>query len=259
MNNTPPCILHIIDTTGPGGAETVFTQLASVTATSGYRSIALIRGKGWVHSELVRLGLDVRIIDCKGSMNFKFLNKLIQLIRNERVSIIQSHLLGSNVYASLAGILTRTPVVSTFHGFVDLSKSERFASLKFLLIKLGSKKVVAVTSQLQHMLASLIKFKKNQLIVISNGIDTDLFIPDSQPKAIENEIVLGCLGNVREAKNYPLAIRVVQKLILNGHNARLEIAGDCQNKLAEKCKVLASELGISDKINLVLLMMPLIF
>lgn len=245
--NEKPAILHIIDTTGPGGAETVFIQLAAETQKKGYKTIALIRGNGWVKSELERLAIDVRVIDCKGSMNVKFLRSLIALIRSENVLVIQSHLLGSNVYASLAGLLCRVPVISTFHGFVDVSKSERFAYLKFLIIKLGSKKVVAVTSQLQEMLAQVASFAKAQLVVISNGVDTDLFRPDVSEHISQNKIILGCLGNVRQAKNYPLAIRVMQKLVTSGYDVELNIAGDCNNKLAEECKSLALKLGV-DKI-----------
>lgn len=245
--NEKPAILHIIDTTGPGGAETVFIQLAVETQKKGYKTIALIRGNGWVKSELERLAVDVRVIDCKGSMNVKFLRSLITLIRAEKISVIQSHLLGSNVYASLAGLLCKVPVISTFHGFVDVSKTERFAYLKFLIIKLGSKKVVAVTSQLQDMLAQVASFSKQQLVVISNGVDTDLFRPATIENITQNKIVLGCLGNVRQAKNYPLAIRVMQKLMKNGYDVELNIAGDCNNKLAEECKNLALKLGV-DKI-----------
>ena len=45
-------ILHIIDTTGPGGAESMFITLADKTRNHGYQSIGVIRGKGWVHDEL---------------------------------------------------------------------------------------------------------------------------------------------------------------------------------------------------------------
>ena len=41
-------ILHCIDTTGPGGAETVFSDLATRLPAEKYRSLAVIRGKGWV-------------------------------------------------------------------------------------------------------------------------------------------------------------------------------------------------------------------
>ena len=50
-------ILHIIDTTGPGGAETVFIDLATRFPKEKYRSVVVIRGKGWVYDELCRRGV----------------------------------------------------------------------------------------------------------------------------------------------------------------------------------------------------------
>jgi glycosyltransferase involved in cell wall biosynthesis len=239
-------ILHVIDTTGPGGAETVFTQLAYETQKRGWRSIALIRGKGWVASELERLGIQTIFKDCKGSLNISFLKALIHIVKTEKVDLIQSHLLGSNVYASIAGLITRKPVISTFHGFVDISNKERFRLAKFLLIKMGASKTVAVTDQIAEMLIQDTPLSKANVQVIANGVDTDFFVPKDGYQIKKDVFVLGCLGNVRKAKNYPLAIKVLRKLKDQGHAVKLSIAGDDTNQLAKDCKQLAMDLGVSE-------------
>ncbi len=247
MNNQKT-ILHIIDTTGPGGAETIFTQLANESNKKGFRTLALIRGSGWVMDELERLNIEYIVRDCKGSFNIKFLFFLINLLRKEKINVVQAHLLGSCVYASLAGWITRTPVISTFHGFVDISKNERFALVKFLSIRFGSKKVVAVTEQLFQRLSEISYLKSNQLMVIPNGVDTDKFPPMAQ--SVESEqFHIGCLGNVRRAKNYPLAINVLSDLVnLKQQNCVLHIAGDDTNQLAKECKQLVAELGLESRV-----------
>lgn len=242
-------ILHIIDTTGPGGAETIFTQLAADSKKKGFRSLALIRGSGWVQTELQRLGIETIVKDCKGSLNVGFLKFLIQLLVREKVDIVQSHLLGSNVYASLAGFLTLTPVISTFHGFVDISSKEKFSALKFLSIRLGSKKVIAVTDQIKQMLIGIRWLNSKKIITIANGVDTDLFSVKKSYFPVDNGVFrIGCLGNVRRAKNYPLALAVLKALRENGWSVELHVAGDDTNALAEECKALASQLGVSDHV-----------
>ncbi|PTB92107.1 glycosyltransferase family 1 protein, partial [Marinobacter sp. Z-F4-2] len=89
-----PTVLHVIDTTGPGGAETVFLALAEGCIKQGYRSVALIRGPGWVEQQLKKLSIPYYIRDCKGSLNFRFLREMFDIIRKENVTHIQSHLLG---------------------------------------------------------------------------------------------------------------------------------------------------------------------
>jgi glycosyltransferase involved in cell wall biosynthesis len=252
--SSPPAILHLIDTTGPGGAETIFTQLAHATQNLGYRTIAVIRGPGWVAAELERLGITTLIIDCKGSFNVSFLRKLMRLIRDEKIVLIQSHLLGSNVYASLAGLLTGTPVFSTFHGFVDVSPTERLRLIKFLLIQLGSKTVIAVTEQMREMLQSIPTVSRRKVITIANGVDTDVFKKDKglplreQYNLAEDSTLIGCLGNVRKAKNYSLAIETLQKLRKEGTNAVLLIAGDDKNALAKTHRNYAKELGVAESV-----------
>jgi|GEM_PF-408850 len=247
-------ILHLIDTTGPGGAETIFTQLAAYTQIQGFRSIAVIRGPGWVQRELERLGVETRVIDCKGSFNISFLRSLRDIVRTEEIDLIQAHLLGSSLYASLAGLWTRTPVISTFHGHVDVSPSERLRLLKFLIIQLGSESIVAVTQKLREMLIRVPMVSESKVITIPNGIDTKLYAPGtaaplrSDYDVPDSAIMIGCLGNVRRAKNYNLALETLKDLDDRGIDARLLIAGDDTNSLAEEHKQYAKELGVENKV-----------
>jgi len=235
-------ILHVIDTTGPGGAETIFIALAEFTKNLSWKSIALIRGEGWVKDQLQKLGIETIVLNSKGSFNLKFLLQLVKIIKKEQIDVIQSHLLGSNVYASLAGIITKTPVICSFHGFVDVSKNERFRWLKFLIIRLGAKKIVAVTGKLKTSLEQDFLFPKRKTIAIPNGIKTEQYqdiSPDYYRKKLsltKEILVIGSLGNIREAKNYFLAIDVIKELISSGLNLRYLIAGDDTNKLALQLK-----------------------
>ena len=90
-------ILHTIDTTGPGGAETVFIDLATRISKEKYRSVVVIRGKGWVYEELGRRGVTPVLLDSKGSFNLRYLWQLRKIIQSEGVDLIQSHLLGTSV------------------------------------------------------------------------------------------------------------------------------------------------------------------
>src|SRR5690554_6000307 len=252
MMNSRGSMLHIIDTTGPGGAETIFTQLAAHSRSVGFRPIAIIRGPGWVQQELERLAIETHIIDCKGSFNLRFLRALIKIIRTQQVQLIQSHLLGSAVYAGLAGLLTRIPVYATFHGLVDVAPKERLRWAKFLIIQLASTQVIAVTDQLREMLMSISTLSAKKVNVIPNGIDVEHYAQEHN-NALRQELnlppaalLIGCLGNVRKAKNYNLAIDTLAALRTAGTDARLLIAGDDKNALAERHREYARAQGMAD-------------
>lgn len=249
-------ILHTIDTTGPGGAETVFIDLLTRLPRDRYRSIVTIRGKGWVYEELQRQGFEPVLIDAKGSFNIRYLTALARLIRQEKVDVVQSHLLGANVYCSLVGLLTGTPVVTTFHGGVDIGENERFKALKFAAINRGAFQVVAVSHNLRGELLARTPLRADKTTVIYNGIDTQAAArPTSQALRerfgwSDDEIIIGSLGNIRRAKSYDILLRAAARACRQSRQSlRFVIAGQGKGHLYEELLELRSELGLEDRVH----------
>lgn len=248
-------ILHTIDTTGPGGAETVFIELATRLPKDRYRAVVVIRGKGWVYDELCRRGVEPILLDAKGSFNWRYLLNLRDIIRRERVDVIQSHLLGANVYSALAGLLTRIPVIATFHGAVDVASRERFMGLKFGAINLGAKAVVAVSEDLRQNLLQRTPLAGKKLKVIYNGIPCEAFaVPKSDilrkrfgwgPEVV----VVGSLGNIRPAKGYDILLRAAALVKTHSRPFRFVIAGQGKAGLEEKLLALREELGLTETVQ----------
>ena len=247
-------ILHVIDTTGPGGAETIFIDLATRLPPDRYRSIVSIRGKGWVYEELGRRGIEPVIMDAKGSFNWRYLLRLVGLIRREKVDLIQCHLLGSNVYCSLAGLITRRPVVATFHGVVDIDNVERLARLKFGLINAGARCIVAVSDSLRKEILGKTPLRADKTKLIYNGIVTaDYQRPHSRDLRqqygwSEDDIIVGSLGNIRPAKGYEILLQAADLLKQCPHSYRFVIAGQCNTRLYDELIQLRAELGLEDRV-----------
>ncbi len=248
-------ILHIIDTTGPGGAETVFIDLATGFPKEKYRSVVVIRGKGWVYEELRRRGVEPILLNAKGSFNWRYLLSLVRLVRHERVDLIQSHLLGANVYSSLAGLLTGIPVVATFHGAVDIGEKERFKGFKFAAINAGAHNIIAVSAGLRDDLLSRTSLSKEKTHIIYNGIDCAGF-ERTRSNAIrqkygwtEDEFIIGSLGNIRPAKGYDILLRAAALLSGSVRTYRFVIAGQPdKGALYEELLKLRTALGLEEKV-----------
>ena len=250
-------ILYLIDTTGPGGAETVFIQLADKIRAKGWKPIVVIRGKGWVYDELCRRNISPIILDAKGSFNFRFLWDLIKIIKKESVGLIHSHLLGSNVYASLVGLLTGCPVVATYHGMVDIAPNERFKNIKQWAMRWGIARYVSVS----HSLADSIREKKllsmEKTSVIYNGVDASVYGLDSgtgirDKLGLGSEAVLvGSLGNVRPAKAYDILIEAASQVVKNCPEVHFVIAGDNKNSLMSQLDRRLNELNLGDVVHFI--------
>lgn len=248
-------ILHIIDTTGPGGAETVFIDLLTHLPSEKYRSVVVIRGKGWVYEELQRRGVESILLDAKGSFNWRYLKRLVSLIRHEKVDLIQSHLLGSNIYSALAGLLSRTPLVATFHGAVDVAERERLLFLKFAAINYGATAIVAVSNDLRENIMHRTSLRSDKTKVIYNGIDTGAFqrtksnVLRQQFGWSENDIIVGSLGNIRPAKAYDVLLNAASLLKDGKQSYRFVIAGQGKGSLYQKLLHLRTELKLDDRVQ----------
>lgn len=250
-------ILHLIDTTGPGGAETVFIQLADLLREQGYQSVVVIRGAGWVEDELKRRGLEPLVIPAKGSFAIGFLLKLRRLVRRQKIDIIQSHLLGSNVYAAMVGLLTGTPVVATYHGMVDINPSERFRGIKKTAMALGISNYVVVSQSLMESIDRQKLLDRAKTHVIYNGIDCKRYARDL-PQELkaglnlpDSAILVGSLGNIRPAKAYDVLIQAAAEVIRRHPSVHFVIAGHPKEPLITQLQELVDESGVSGHVHFI--------
>ncbi len=245
-------IMHLIDTTGPGGAEDVFITLADKIRGLNTDSVAVIRGEGYVAKQLRAKGIEPIIIDSKGSFNVGFIKSLCQLIKQHNIGLIQSHLLGSNVYASIVGLITRTPVVATYHGMVDVSPNERFKRLKLWFMRNGIARFVAVSHSLQQKIQEHNLLVPERTSVIYNGIDTSMYSTTrvtrlkSELAISDDTFLLGALGNVRKSKRYDILVDTVHRLNQRGLRVAVVIAGDPKASIKEKLDAQMQSLGVTN-------------
>lgn len=248
-------ILHLIDTTGPGGAETVFTSLLRHLDRGTYRHTVVLRGEGWVADTVRDMGYEPLIIDSKGSFNLNYVVSLIRLIRRTRVTIVHAHLLGSNVYGALAALTCRIPMIATFHGGVDVAGNERFLATKFRLINLGASAIVCVSRGLQKELASRSPLAASKLRLIYNGVDPQQFKPQ-QSDALKSELGLPAesklvisIGNIRPAKGYPYLVEAAADVISENRDIHFIVVGHPRKDLFQKLEAQVKVAGIESNIH----------
>jgi glycosyltransferase involved in cell wall biosynthesis len=249
-------ILHTIDTTGPGGAETVFVNLASKIDRERFRSVVAINGPGWVQDELRRRGLSPYVLNAGKNTSFdvSYLRQLMSIVCRERIDLIHSHLFGSNVYSSIAGLLCGVPAVSTFHGAVDVDSRDRLRSLKFALINAGSCKAVFVSDHLRRNILSGARLALERTARIYNGIDLARQAPGRET-AIRRElglrdedVLVGAVGNLRPAKGYHILLQAAALLAAQDERFKIVIAGHGSGKLHEQLLALRARLGLQHRV-----------
>jgi glycosyltransferase involved in cell wall biosynthesis len=248
-------VLHVIDTAGPGGAETVFLQTATRLDPMRFQPAAVIGGAGWLEKQLEESRLPPHIVPAKGSFNIRYLSMLLRLARQHRSDVIVAHLYGSSVYASLVGALLSIPVVSVLHGQSDVPDAERFSSTKAAIVRRGCRKVVFVSERLRDHLQARLRLTAGHCAVITNGVDTETFRPcrDGSLRAelglTDGTPLIGAIGNVRTPKAYDVLLRAARTLLDRSQRFHMVIAGDCANALGRELQQLSRDLEIERNVT----------
>jgi glycosyltransferase involved in cell wall biosynthesis len=251
-------ILHVIETGGPGGAETVFTQLATHAWNRQIRSLAAIPDPGWVADTLIAAGLTplaVAIARTRPALDFGLYANLVRLIREHDVDLVQSHALGMSVYACLAGLRTRTAVVCTLHGEVDLGRQDRRRAIKLGILRLGASKIVLVSNHLRDQLLGDSRIPARLTAVVPNGVDFDLHSggPDATLRAEfgigRDAFLVGAIGNVRPPKAYDNLLRAAAIAVRRNPNLRFVVVGEGSGSLLEDLLRLRAGLGLQEIVH----------
>jgi glycosyltransferase involved in cell wall biosynthesis len=247
-------ILHLIETKGPGGAETVFMQLACGLAARGHGCVAAVTGQGWLHGELARRGVQAAVLPTNGSFDLRFLAALRALIVKSQAQIVHAHLPGANLYATMAGLLTGRPVVATFHGQVDVrGTAGLLASLKGKVIGRAAA-VVAVSNSLKCHLCQGGWLPARKVHVVYNGVDLAVFAPGARGERAAlgfgpEDLLIGMVGNIRRTKGHEHLIRAAALVRRRHPRVHVLIAGHAKEADLERLKRLQAELGLADTVH----------
>jgi glycosyltransferase involved in cell wall biosynthesis len=250
-------VLHLCDTYGPGGAETVCSDIARGLDPARFRSSAVTLGEGWLSETLRGDGIPVTVVPTTRSADLPFLARLVRHVRRHRVDLIQTHLLATSMYGALAGRLCGVPVVSTFHGRVDVSAADRLVGLKFRLIGLGASAVVFVSDDLRAHFERASLARGDRAARVHNGVDTRRFRPAphgdlrAELGLPPDTFLVGAVGNVRTAKAYDVLLRAAAILRAEAPRVRIVVAGEGYGvgPLGVEIARLHRELGLEDTVR----------
>ncbi len=258
---TPPQkkrVLHLIDSTGQGGAEKVFLYIIK-NLGGNYKFFVILPDKGWLYEKIIQLPhVDVILIDGSGRANFSFVYKLIQIVLKNKITIVHSHLFGTSVYASLIGIICQKTVICTFHGFIDTDLKDPLLKLKFFLINNGAKKIISVSDHLTRYIENIIGRRTEKCTTIYNGIPLES--GDNHINSLcerekiglsKDDIVIGSVGNIKHAKGYAYLIKAAKLIHNQNSRCKFIIAGFAEGQFFDDLIKLRNRLSLEDTVKFI--------
>ncbi len=245
----PINILHIIDTSGPGGAEKIVFDLIR-NKCDRFKLHLILPDQGWLYTKLN--GIEDVVIDTingHGRFNIKYLIQLINYVTNHKIDIIHAHLYGVSSYCGLVSLFTRIPMICTLHGMAGIP-----GKLKLKIISETAAMIVFVSDHLREQFLKTINVNREKTEVIYNGINYNDF-QSSSVNSIrrefdfnEDDILIGAVGNITPAKGYDVLIKAAAKACRNNPNYRFLIAGEKRGKLFRDLRELSNSLGLNNNV-----------
>lgn len=247
-------VLHLIDTDGPGGAETIFVDLAVGLAERGWTSVPVVTKEGWSTGELERRGMDATVVRSSGGWDVPHLGRLWSLIGREDVDLLQAHLLGPALYGAVAGRLRGIPTVATFHGGWDLRESGSLPRLKRSILASCLDVAVSVSTPLSRELGREASLRTVTTRVIPNGIDVSNFGKRerdgfrSELGLGPDDFLVGTVGNLRPAKSHRSFLELAGRLGRRDDGYRFVVVGDTDVAAYQELRALRTKLGLDDRL-----------
>lgn len=240
-------ILQVIETSGPGGAETVFATLSEALQGRGHEIHCAAPDGTWLPDALRARGLARVSFETSGSVDLRLVQQLKTLIQRHSIDVVHAHLFEGALYAALAARLAGVPCVTTLHGQVDVMSTRPSMRVKRWLFSALTHRVVLVSHVLQRELAPMLGVPARRLHVVHNGVP----IPPSPMQALPDGARIVAIGNVRRPKNYPLLLRAFAEVRRTHPQATLEIAGQASgDALDAELAAVVTELALHRSVTL---------
>ena len=247
-------ILHAIETSEIGGAESMMISLAEHMDRGRYEPVVCLLADGRVNAELQRRGIETVILPQKPGLDGGWLVKLVKFVRRRNVKLMHAQEFAMNTCCSIASAVTGIPVVTTIQGKSYYPDRWR-RRLAYRCVSKHSR-MIAVSDDLKQFLVDKVGVDPRRVSTIHNGIDPGRHHSDDGGGAgIRKELglgdrqpVVGTVGNLYPVKGHIHLLKAMASVVRTIPDAVCFIAG--RGELDTELRQAAVELGIDRNLRL---------
>lgn len=224
-------VLHLIETSGPGGAEKMLISLVENLDRSRYRSIICFLKDGWLNTQLYQCGFDTVIIpQCRG-VDPSWVYKCIKLIQQRQIDLMHAHEFAMNTYGCMAAMITGVPIITTVHGQNYFWEKCR-RRLAYRIVARHANRMVSVSESLKHFLIKRAGIRERDIVTIYNGIDLQQYRRSEDGMIIKRKLginesgpVIGTIGNLYQVKGHTYLLKAAKLVVQDFPNATFLFIG----------------------------------
>ena len=246
-----------------GGAERQLAYLARGLRAKGVSVTVGVFYRGGVLEELLRNGgVTIEYLDKKGRWDLLgFFQRTTKWLRRENPDVLHSYLTGANIVAILI-----KPLFSKLHivwgvraSNMLLDNYDQLARFTFrlsvLLSRFADLIIVNSNSGYDYHLAN--GYPDQRMIVIHNGIDTNLFAPDLTARQHQRtawsigdgDFLVGIVGRLDPMKDHKTFLQAISKVLSKRNDVQFVCVGNGDGNFLKDLQQYSDGLGISENIQ----------
>jgi glycosyltransferase involved in cell wall biosynthesis len=250
-------VLHVVVGLERGGVEILLSQLLPGLDSSKYEiTVCGLKKWGPVGDILSQKGIRVITLNGRNKFSFSIFFKLFRFVLKEKYDIIQSHLYLANLLTGfvlwgekLLPVHKHTSFfIPAYHELGEWQKWPHILLSRFVSFR--AIKVLCCSRAVQKKVASQLKIKVNDSLVIYNGIPiAEVPVLPNFQREKKEEYVVGTVGRLDdEVKGFSYLLEAISLLSREqSFKLMLKIAGEGRDKNFLKKR--AKELGIETQVT----------
>jgi len=245
-------IAHLIESDGPGGAETVVAQLATTLQAAGAHNVVFLPadGEGWLERRLAGSGVAIEYFRVDRPVSPACERSLRQAFARHEISVAHSHEFSMAVYGAWASWRLGIPHLITMHGgryYAD--RLRRRLALRAAVAV--SAHTVAVSAPLARHIAADLRMPIAKIRTVPNGVP---YAPPARV-TLRNELrlagrdrLLVAVGNLYPVKGHRHLIDAVSLLADRYPDLHVAISG--RGELEAELRARARDLNLERRVHL---------
>lgn len=249
MTEAPTCrVMHTLPDFETGGGQKLLLRMLQTMSVGGFDHIVCSLGDGPMRHLYERAGIPTRVVRYGGPATLPSTVKAVMdLMRREKVSLLHTNSRADRIVGHVAGFLSGTPVVTTYHSIVAQSGMTYPPYLRpairlvirvmnVCLARLAVKAKVVVSKAVRESRAADLGCPPSDFTVVYPGLSPDAYVEPPSPEQRQACLrsigvesagpILICVGRIVEQKGQHLLVRMLPRLLGRWPGLCLLIVGD---------------------------------
>jgi glycosyltransferase involved in cell wall biosynthesis len=230
-------VAHLIDTLAWGGAQKLLVDFGNAAVPRGVEVLVIVlrktKGPTPYSLRLEKAGVRVRFLSIATLFDMFAIPQLLEILREERVDILHTHLSHANILGGIAGRLAGIPVVATLHNvrLPSTPNSSVRSIVERIVLRFLTRKLIAVGNIVADTHRAV--FRQDKLYTIPNPVYKLTQLSPAERNKLRQEIsgdsfqtIVLAIGRLIPRKGYAELLSAFAKVRVRHPDAILVIAGD---------------------------------